>query len=88
MIESMSAGRSGSSIGWVVTQMWSRMYSDGARFSAGTSARSRFQCLSSRQASAGSQAKPPSTSTTLRSGISSKTPSQTRLVTRVCMDWT
>ena len=65
----MSPGRSGSSIGWVVTQTCSRTYSDGARFRCGTSSRRCFQCLSSRQHSAGSQAKPPSTRTTFRLGM-------------------
>ena len=36
----------------------------------------------------GSQAKPPSTSTTFKFGISSSTPSQTRLVTSACIDCT
>jgi hypothetical protein len=44
-VSSRCSGRSGSSIGWVETQMCSRMYSDGARFRCGTSSRSRFQVL-------------------------------------------
>ena len=70
-------------MGWVVTQMCSRMYSDGLRFRCGTSPRMRSNSLSSRHASGASQAKPPSTITTLRLGKRSNTPSMTRLVTTV-----
>ena len=66
-----------------MTQMCSRMYSDGFRFRCGTSLRMRSYSLSRRQDSAGSQAKPPSTMTTLSSGKRSNTPSMTRLVTAV-----
>ena len=63
------SGSSGSSIGWVETKKCSRMYSDGARFRCGTSSLRRFHSLSSRQPSAGSQAKPDSISTILSVGI-------------------
>ena len=38
-------GRSGSSIGWVVTQSWSLMYSDGGRLRCGISSRLRMPLL-------------------------------------------
>ena len=60
------------------------MYSDGAIFRCGTSSLSRFQCLSSRQPSAGSQPKPHSISTTFRSGQRSNMPSMIMQVTMAC----
>ena len=79
-----SSGFGGSSIGCVVYQMCSRTYSDGGRLTCGTSSRMRAQCWSRRQHSDGTQAKPPSTSTSCRSGKRSNTPSKTRLaITRL-----
>ena len=69
------SGRGGSSIGWVVSQKCSAKYSDGCRLRCGTSRFSFFQAESSRHASGGSQANPPSISTIFRFGNRSKTPS-------------
>ena len=78
-----SAVRSGSSIGWVVSHTCSRMTSDGRRSSFGASDPSSAQARSIRHMSGASQATPPSMSTIRSPGISSKTPSKTRLVTCV-----
>ena len=80
------SGVSVSSIGWVVTQKCFLMYSDGAILRCGTSSFIRFQCLSSRQPSAGSQPKPDSISTTFNSGRRSKMPSMIMLVTIDCAE--
>ncbi len=80
-----SAGSSGSSIGCVSSQTWSRMTSDGRRSSSGDSSRSRVQASSSRQRSATAHSAPPSVRTTFSSGTWANTPEQTRLVRTICM---
>ena len=73
--------RRGSSMGCVVVQKWRRMVSDGSRFRSGTSSLSLRQERSSRHMRGGSQANPPSISTTFNPGNRSNTPSVTRLIT-------
>ena len=59
------------------------MYSDGARFTHGTSRRRLRHSLSKRHRCAGSQVNPDSRSATRNRGCTSKTPSTTRLVSCV-----
>ena len=74
---------SGSSIGWVVTQKCSLMYSDGPRQMRDLVLEA-LPVLVEPRASDGSQPKPHSISTIFRSGQRSKMPSMIMEVTMVC----
>jgi hypothetical protein len=84
MVSRRCSRGSGSSIGWLVSQTFWRIYSEGGRFRCGVSSRNRLHTRSSRQANAGSQANPASTTTTRNSGNASNSPSITMLAS---WDW-
>jgi hypothetical protein len=63
------------------------MYSDGGRFTCGTSPRSFAHCRSIRQARDAAQARPASISTTFNVGNRSNTPSKIMLTSSACWAW-